>query len=77
MAVVLDVPAWRGGVRTAGMSGASAVQAVPWLTGHGWRAVTAGPQDPLPTVWQELGLLGRTDSTRSQSATSSPARSVL
>ena len=75
MAVVLDVPAWRGGgARTAGPH---AVQAVPWLTGHGWRAVNAGPQDPLPTVWQELGLLGRTDSTRSQSATVSPARSVL
>jgi uncharacterized protein (DUF58 family) len=78
MAVALDVGAWGRAPGGAPLAGAAAVPAVPWLTAHGWRAVAAGPRDPLPTVWQELGLLGRTASTtRSQSATVSSARSVL
>lgn len=78
MAVALDVGAWGRAPGGTPLAGAAAVPAVPWLTAHGWRAVAAGPRDPLPTVWQELGLLGRTASTtRSQSATVSSARSVL
>ena len=52
MAVALDVPAW-------GRGGLPGPDPVPWLSSHGWRAVVAGPRDPLPTVWQEVGLLGR------------------
>ncbi len=52
MAVALDVPAW-------GRGGLSGPDPLPWLSSHGWRAVSAGPRDPIPTVWQELGLLGR------------------
>ena len=62
MAVVLDVAAWsREG--TVGV-GAAAARATAWLTGNGWRAVAAGPQDPLASVWQELGATHRTVSTR-------------
>ena len=58
MAVALDVPAW-------GRGGLPGPDPVPWLSSHGWRAVVAGPRDPLPTVWQEVGLLGRSrDSNR-------------
>ncbi len=53
MAYTLDVSGW-------GRASAGPVPAVPWLTAHGWRAVSAGPRDPVPQVWQELGLLGRT-----------------
>jgi uncharacterized protein (DUF58 family) len=53
MAVALDVPAW-------GRGGLAGPDPLPWLTSHGWRAVAAGPRDPMQTVWQELGLLGRT-----------------
>lgn len=59
MAVALDVAAWNRGpaVRT---------EAVSWLTGHGWRAVSAGPKDPIPSVWEELGLSGRTTAAHRQ-----------
>ncbi len=62
MALTLDVAGWG---RTA-----ESIPAVPWLTAQGWRAVSAGPQDPLPRVWQELGLLGRSsDRTRTGAVT--------
>ncbi len=57
MAVSLDVAAWTRGPSMP-------VDAVPWLTAHGWRAVSAGPKDPLPTVWQDLGLVARTGVSR-------------
>lgn len=53
MAIALDVPAW-------GRGGLAGPDPLPWLTSHGWRAVAAGPRDPMQTVWQELGMLGRT-----------------
>jgi hypothetical protein len=53
LAVALDVAAW-------GRGGLPGPDTVPWLTSHGWRAVLAGPRDPVPSVWQELGLLGQT-----------------
>jgi hypothetical protein len=55
MAFTLDVPAWGRGHRHP-----SETPVLPWLTAHGWRAVSAGPKDSVPTVWQELGLLGKT-----------------
>lgn len=61
MAVVLDVPAWGRHVTADAVSTA---QNTAWLGGHGWRAVAAGPQDPLPAVWQELGVAGRTVTSR-------------
>ena len=65
LAVVLDVPAWgRGPVGDAG----STAQNTAWLGAHGWRAVSAGPQDPLPSVWQELGVAGRTITSRPRMA---------
>jgi hypothetical protein len=30
-----------------------------WLKAHGWKAVAAGPRDPLPTVWETLGRSAR------------------
>jgi len=35
-----------------------------WLKAHGWKAVAAGPRDPLPTVWQELGRSARVSGRR-------------
>jgi hypothetical protein len=53
MAMALDVPAWGRATRP------TEVDPGAWLTAHGWRAVTAGPKDPIPAVWQELGVAGR------------------
>ena len=54
LALVLDVPAWRGS-----QADATADRTVGWLGARGWRAVSTGPDDPLPSVWQELGSAGR------------------
>jgi uncharacterized protein (DUF58 family) len=59
MAVVLDVPAWARGSSPGALSTA---QHTAWLGSNGWRAVSAGPKDPLPAVWQELGVAGRSAS---------------
>ncbi len=40
-------------------SASGAEQGVDWLKAHGWKAVGAGPRDPMPGVWEELGLSGR------------------
>ena len=62
MAVALDVDGW---ARTAVSPGAlSTAQNTAWLGVNGWRAVSAGPEDPLPSVWQELGSAGRAGSGR-------------
>jgi len=53
MAVALDVDAWTRGNHPV------PVDAAAWLTSRGWRAVSAGPGDPLAGVWQELGRSGR------------------
>jgi hypothetical protein len=59
MALALDVNAWtRTG--TAEPDTASA----GWLKAHGWKAATAGPRDPVPALWQELGLATRTKDSR-------------
>jgi uncharacterized protein (DUF58 family) len=68
MAVVLDVARWgsAGTPATVPTHATSnplepfgAAAAVAQMTATGWRAVEAGPADPLPTVWQQLGLMGR------------------
>ena len=46
------------GAATGASTGATG-QSVGWLTSNGWRAVDAGPQDSVPSVWQELGAAGR------------------
>ncbi|NUR06938.1 MAG: DUF58 domain-containing protein [Nocardioidaceae bacterium] len=61
MALTLDVPAWTRG-NEAGPSTVAATTA--WLGANGWRSVTSGPADPLPTVWQELGVAGRSGAPR-------------
>jgi len=62
MAVALDVDGW---ARAAVSPGAlSTAQNTAWLGVNGWRAVSAGPEDPLPSVWQELGSAGRAGAGR-------------
>jgi hypothetical protein len=59
MAIALETSAWArgGGPRPNGdLDGVGA----GWLKAHGWKAVSAGPADPIGSVWQELGLAGRT-----------------
>ncbi len=58
LAILLDVEAWRG----APASGRSATPATDSVGQHavmlaaaGWLAVSAGPRDPVPAVWQRLG----------------------
>jgi hypothetical protein len=64
MAVALDVDGWtRAPVSPGALSTA---QNTAWLGLNGWRAVSAGPDDPLPSVWQELGSAGRTGSGRTE-----------
>ncbi|HET9860686.1 MAG TPA: DUF58 domain-containing protein [Nocardioidaceae bacterium] len=60
MAVALDAHAWsRGPVAASAVNdGTNAA----WLKAHGWKAVTAGPQDQVASVWQELGLASRAKS---------------
>jgi hypothetical protein len=57
MAVAIDVAGWTGGRRTDDNA------AVGWLASQGWRAVSAGPKQPIGSVWQELGLAGRRKQT--------------
>jgi uncharacterized protein (DUF58 family) len=73
MAVSLDVPAWsRSTPAGAPRAAAGDNGAVAWLTAHGWRAVAAGPKDPIGTVWQELGLTGRSASTLTEDTSKEP-----
>jgi uncharacterized protein (DUF58 family) len=73
MAVALDVPAW---VRGSSPGSLSSMQQVGWLAANGWRAVAAGPQDPLPAVWQELGVASRSTSSRVAAPTAPITRSA-
>ncbi|MGA8209750.1 MAG: DUF58 domain-containing protein [Nocardioidaceae bacterium] len=57
MAVVLDVSAW--GHETTPGETARTARHTAWLGANGWRAVSAGPADPLAAVWQELGVARR------------------
>ena len=58
LAIALDVDQWTRGAASAGPT-----PAVRLLTTHGWRAVSAGPADPLPTVWKQLALTGSRQAT--------------
>jgi uncharacterized protein (DUF58 family) len=53
MAVSLDVTAWTRNERPPAIDNDS------WLSAHGWRAVSAGPTDAIPAVWQDLALSSR------------------
>ena len=66
LAVALDVPAWARGAAPGALS---SEESTTWLGANGWRAVSAGPQDPLSAVWQELGAAGRTGSRPARSGT--------
>ncbi len=66
MAVALDVPAWASGSRTSTERDGSGAL---WLQSHGWKAVTAGPHEPLPAVWQEFGVAARGQGTVKPRAT--------
>jgi uncharacterized protein (DUF58 family) len=66
MAFALDVPAW---VRGTNAGGAATARHTAWLGANGWRAVSAGPQDPIPAMWQELGVAGRSVSGRGTATT--------
>jgi uncharacterized protein (DUF58 family) len=76
MAIVLDVALWDRHSPTAATSDASATtnrststaERTAWLGANGWRAIAAGPQDPLATVWRELGTSGRTTTARPRTA---------
>jgi hypothetical protein len=55
LAIALDVDRWvRDGGRSASTDGT-----VPLLAANGWVAVKAGPEDTLPSVWEQLGLTSR------------------
>jgi hypothetical protein len=62
LAITLDVDRWAGAAATTGPT-----PAVRLLSGHGWRAVSAGPADLLPTVWKQLALTGGRQSAPSTS----------
>jgi hypothetical protein len=53
MALSLDVTAWTRNERPP------ATHNDTWLSAHGWRAVSAGPTDAIPAVWQDLALSSR------------------
>ena len=60
MAVALDVPAWARGSSPGSMSHGPAHRLAGRRTAGA--SVSAGPQDPLPAVWQELGMAKRSSS---------------
>ena len=81
MAVALDVPAWtRGGAPAlpAAPPAATVPPPAPPLAErrladlNGWRAVDAGPQDSVPSVWQELGAAGRAGAGRPRTFSAAP-----
>lgn len=66
MAIRLDVTAWSRGSREA------LPEPVGFLVSRGWRAVSAGPADPIQAVWQELGLSARRPAARRFSPAEQP-----
>jgi hypothetical protein len=52
--MALDVGSWaRGPVAERD------TRTAQWLKAHGWKAATAGPGEPIASVWQELGTATR------------------
>jgi len=78
LAVVLDVAAWSpDGLGGAGSgTGSAAARTTAWLGANGWRAVAAAPEDPLASVWQELGAARRSVSSRPGSGPVAASRPV-
>ncbi|MGZ4429291.1 MAG: DUF58 domain-containing protein [Nocardioidaceae bacterium] len=59
LALALDVGAWARGTATD-----RDTRTATWLKTNGWKAATAGPRDPVPALWQELGLATRAKDSR-------------
>jgi uncharacterized protein (DUF58 family) len=55
IALVLDVDRWSRATRRP----EGELPVLRTLTASGWRAVAAGPQDPLPSKWREVGAAVR------------------
>jgi uncharacterized protein (DUF58 family) len=55
IALVLDVDRWSRATRRSDEE----LPGLRTLTAGGWRAVAAGPQDPLPSKWREVGVAVR------------------
>jgi uncharacterized protein (DUF58 family) len=54
MAIALDVQAW-----SRAPVGPQDASAAGWLNANGWKATSAGPRDPVPGLWEELGRATR------------------
>ncbi len=68
LALCLDVGAWaQPGTAVRDAHVASGLKA------HGWTAATAGPRDPVPSLWQELGTASRGRDAR---VTGAPGRTT-
>jgi uncharacterized protein (DUF58 family) len=67
LAVVLDVERWSVAHRPTEEEIHPHPSAVALMKAAGWRAMSAGPDDLLASVWQQLGLLGRTGSSSGSS----------
>jgi uncharacterized protein (DUF58 family) len=62
IALVLDVDQWSRATRRA----EGELPGLRTLTAGGWRAVSAGPSDPLPSKWREVGVAVRRTSVGEQ-----------
>ncbi|WP_158887311.1 DUF58 domain-containing protein [Amycolatopsis anabasis] len=54
LAVLLDTPAWSGGVSAPEHRAAATEESASLLRAAGWGVVIAGPDSPMPQVWAEL-----------------------
>jgi uncharacterized protein (DUF58 family) len=72
LAVALEVERWGRSERLTGR----AAEGARFLAAHGWRAATAGPDDPLALVWQELGAGGRPQAATTQTAVQASMETV-
>ncbi|MGA6164807.1 DUF58 domain-containing protein [Amycolatopsis magusensis] len=54
LAVLLDTPAWSGGVSAPEHRAAATEESASLLRAAGWGVVVAGPASPMPQVWAEL-----------------------
>ncbi|GHE87496.1 hypothetical protein GCM10017786_19070 [Amycolatopsis deserti] len=54
LAVLLDTPAWSGGVSAPEHRAAATEESAALLRAAGWGVVVAGPNSPMPQVWGDL-----------------------
>ncbi|MDQ0382348.1 DUF58 domain-containing protein [Amycolatopsis thermophila] len=54
LAVLLDTPAWSGGVSAPEQRAAATEESAALLRAAGWGVVVAGPDTPMPRVWADL-----------------------